>query len=450
MMNRQTIVGSLSKTSLVLFSACLALLIDPGMPTARAQYFGQNKVEYKSFDFSVLKTEHFDIYYYKDEAAAAQQAARMAERWYARLSSLFNHELHGRQPLILYASHSDFVQTTAISGQIGEGTGGVTEVLKRRIVLPLPGPLAEADHVIGHELVHAFQFDITGGRGPLSQAPSATELPLWFIEGMAEYLSLGPRDPNTAMWMRDAVLNGKFPSVHDLNNPRFFPYRYGQAFWAYVGGRWGDQAIGKIMNDAAQSRDPDDVLTKILGTPVDSLSADWKAATLSDYEPLTTVTDSASAYGRSLFLHRENRDVYNLAPALSPDGKRLVFLSERGRFSMDMYLANTETGEIERKIVSTALDPHFESLEFINSAGVWDPEGQRFAFAAISGGQPVLDILNVESGNVEREIKVPAVKEIFSPTWSPDGAWIAFHMGPIGQWDIGIVSAALRYKFDTP
>jgi dipeptidyl aminopeptidase/acylaminoacyl peptidase len=439
MMNRQTIVGSLSKTSLVVFSACLALLIEPGMPTAQAQYFGQNKVEYRTFDFSVLKTDHFDIYYYRNEEAAARQAARMAERWYVRLSNLLNHELQGRQPLILYASHPDFVQTTAISGQIGEGTGGVTEALKRRIVLPLPGPLAEADHVIGHELVHAFQYDITGGSGPLSGAPGATQLPLWFIEGMAEYLSLGPVDPNTAMWMRDAALNGKFPSVKDLENPRFFPYRFGQAFWAYVGGRWGDQVIGKIMNDAAQSRDPYSVLTQVLQTPVDSLSADWKAATLSDFEPLTTVTDSASAYGRSLFVHREDHDYYNLAPALSPNGHRLVFLSERGQFSMDMYLANTETGEIERKIVSTALDPHYESLEFINSAGAWDPEGQRFAFAAISGGQPVVEILNVESGEVEREIKVAAVKEIFSPTWSPDGERIAFSANAGGWLDLYVL-----------
>ena len=45
---------------------------------------------------------------------------------------------------------------------IGQGTGGFTEPIERRIVLPFAGPLAETDHVIGHELVHAFQFDITG------------------------------------------------------------------------------------------------------------------------------------------------------------------------------------------------------------------------------------------------------------------------------------------------
>ncbi len=159
-----------------------------------AQYFGRNKVQYAGFSFEVLKTPHFDVYYYAREREAAAQAGRLAERWYARLSKILHHELRGRQPLILYASHPDFEQTNAVPGMLGEGTGGVTETVKRRIVLPLAGPLAETNHVIGHELVHAFQFDITGQEAGRFGVPGAARLPLWFVEGMAEYFSLGPVD----------------------------------------------------------------------------------------------------------------------------------------------------------------------------------------------------------------------------------------------------------------
>ena len=71
-----------------------------------AQYFGRNKVQYGKFDFKVLKTEHFDIHFYSAEAEAAPIAGRMAERWYARLSKFFQHDLSTRQPLILYAARS--------------------------------------------------------------------------------------------------------------------------------------------------------------------------------------------------------------------------------------------------------------------------------------------------------------------------------------------------------
>ena len=203
----------------------LLLALAPGL--SAQEYFGRNKVQYKKFDFQILKTEHFDIYFYPSEREGIEIAARMAERWYARLQRLTNHTLNGRQPLILYASHVDFQQTNAITGELGEGTGGVTESMRRRIILPLGGPLSDTDHVIGHELVHAFQYDITTDPNAPPGQTRAESLPLWFVEGMAEYLSIGPVDPNTAMWMRDAAREEKLPTVKDLDNPKYFPYRWG-------------------------------------------------------------------------------------------------------------------------------------------------------------------------------------------------------------------------------
>jgi hypothetical protein len=83
---------------------------------AAAQHFGRNKVQYQRFEFRVLKTEHFDVHYYPDEAEAAADASRLAERWYARLSELLDHSLSGRQPLILYAAHPHFQQTNTTGG----------------------------------------------------------------------------------------------------------------------------------------------------------------------------------------------------------------------------------------------------------------------------------------------------------------------------------------------
>jgi len=252
---------------------------------ASAQYFGRNKVQYKHLDFQILKTEHFDIYYYPSEREGIDIAARMAERWRVRLGRALNHELRGRQPLVLYASHPDFEQTNAIQGELGEGTGGVTEPLRRRIVLPLGGPLTDTDHVIGHELVHAFQFDMTTKENAPPGQNGAERLPLWFIEGMAEYLSIGPVDPNTAMWMRDAVRQSAsgekkdaLPSIEDLEKPKYFPYRWGQAFWAYVGGRYGDEVIPKMLSLAATVGNPDVAIEKVLGVKTKQLSDEWQAS----------------------------------------------------------------------------------------------------------------------------------------------------------------------------
>src|SRR5579862_559876 len=135
---------TLARTLRIALATTLGLVC-LGSPAA-AQYFGQNKVQYHTFKFQLLQTEHFDIYHYPEETDAAEIASRLAERWYSRLSRFFSHELRGRQAVILYAAPGHFRETNAIEGLIGEGTGGVTEALKRRIVLPMSGSLADTDH----------------------------------------------------------------------------------------------------------------------------------------------------------------------------------------------------------------------------------------------------------------------------------------------------------------
>jgi Tol biopolymer transport system component len=395
---------------------------------SEAQYFGRNKVQYERFDFKVLTTEHFDIYYYPEEEAAVKLAARMAERWYARLSTLLQHELRGRQPLILYAAHPHFQQTNVLAGEIGEGTGGVTESAKRRVILPFAGGLAETDHVLGHELVHAFQYDMAAqtdlqGRpiGPALQA-----LPLWFIEGMAEYLSIGPVDANTAMWVREASARNAMPTIDRLDDPDFFPYRYGHAFWAYVAGRWGDRAVGDLLRATGPEGDIESAIAGVLGTDDDTLSKEWHEATRRSFAAVYETTKPATAFGRTLISRETGGGDINLSPALSPDGKRVVFLSERSLFSIDMFVADVTTGRIGRRLVETTTDPHFDSLQFLSSAGDWASDNRRFVFAALSAGQPVLTIVDADRGRREAEHEFEDLGEIYNPAWSPDGRRIAF------------------------
>ena len=423
----------------------LLALIAGSAATAEAQYFGQNKVQYEKFDFKVKKTDHFDIYYYPEEEQAVDLAARMAERWYARLSRVLRHELSSRQPIILYAAHPHFQQTNALSGEIGEGTGGVTESFKRRVILPFAGGLAETDHVLGHELVHAFQYDISSSEDVEGRpTPGVAALPLWFIEGMAEYLSLGPVDANTAMWVRDASSREKMPTIDKLDDPDFFPYRYGHAFWAYVAGRWGDSAVGDMLRAAGPSGNIEEAITAVLGTDEETLTKDWHEETRKTYAALFETTRKPETFSRALMNEQSSGGNLNLAPAISPDGKRMVFLSERSRLSVDMFLADVASGKVIRQLTKTAADPHFDSLEFLASAGDWAPDNKRFVFSALSKGQPVLTVIDVDTGQRLMEHEFADIGEIFNPAWSPGGQQIAFSALKGGVLDLFLFDVNTR------
>ncbi len=364
-------------------AAALALF---GAAPLAAQYFGQNKVQYQAFEFRIIQTEHFEIYYYPAERTAALDAARMAERWYARLSRILHHQFQGRKPIILYASQSDFQQTNTTSEDLGEGTGGFTEFFKHRMVLPFTGSYAELEHVLGHEMVHQFQYDeISRGRiGAGVQTLVNANLPGWFMEGMAEYLSIGPIDPLTSMWLRDASLEGHLPTVEEMTyDPRIFPYRFGHALLAYVGEKWGDEAIGQILQASVSS---------------------------------------------------------GVEGGLSPDGRDIAYFSEKNSFFVDLYLADAETGRVKRRLVKSTLNSNYESLRFINSAGSFSPDGRFFAIAAKRRDRDDLVILDVKKDEEVRRIRVP-LNGLTTPAWSPDGKQLVFTGYDGGISDLFVVNA---------
>ncbi|HKP30324.1 MAG TPA: hypothetical protein VJU15_13010, partial [Gemmatimonadales bacterium] len=265
--------------------ALAALVLAFAFPgSAAAQYFGRNKVMYAKFHFKIIQTQHFDVHYYDREEKAALDVARMAERSYAKLSRMLSHEFTERKPIILYASHSEFQQTNLSGGDVDEGTGGFTDYLMHRNTFPLTGSYDDIEHVLTHEMTHQFQFDIwSRGRGPAGvQGIAQVNAPLWWGEGMAEYLSIGPVDPNTAMWLRDAALEGKLPTAREFY--QWFPYRYGQALVSYIGARWGDEAIAQITKGAT-GNSVELAVRRVTGLAFEQLVDQWRDAVQKQYLP---------------------------------------------------------------------------------------------------------------------------------------------------------------------
>ncbi len=419
--------------TLLLFALLLPLVVPA---PAEAQYFGRNKVQYDRFDFRVLTTPHFEIHFYDKNEAVVDDLARMSERWYERLARLFQHEFEDRKPLIFYADHPDFQQTNTIGGAISEGVGGVTESLKNRVVMPIGSSYAATDHVLGHELVHAFQYNIAQSRrgGGLQ---GLFMLPLWMIEGMAEYLSVGREDAFTSMWMRDAILRDDFPTLQQLTREsRFFPYRFGQAFWTYVGGEYGDEAVVRLFRTALRTGWAPAIQTT-LGISADTLSARWRASAEAHYRPLMADRLAPAEAGSLLLSPATGAGRQNVAPSISPDGSRMLYISEKDLFSFDLFLADARTGETIRRLSSAAADPHTDALRFIDSSGAWSPDSRQVAFVVFAGGRNEIVIADAERGREARRITVGReIGEITGPAWSPDGRSMVFSGQANGATDL--------------
>jgi Tol biopolymer transport system component len=407
-------------------------------PLAAEAQFGKNKVQYDKFDFKTLETEHFLIYFYPEEERSIYDAARMAERAYGRLSRVFNHTFTDKKPIIIYASHSDFQQTNIFDFEISEGTGGITEGLRDRVVLPFTGSMKEFDHVLTHELTHSFQYDIMR-LGALSRGanPFSNQPPLWFMEGMAEYLSLGDVGPLSAMWLRDGSLTGYLPTLTELSYAQDIRvYRYGQAILYFIGKKFGDEKIGEIMQKVPIVGFQEAVASS-LSLSVDELSAQWLESVRRTYFPSIARYARAQDVGKRLTDHDKEKASFNLAPALSPDGKQVAFLSDRNYFQ-DLFLADAETGKVKKKLVSGNRTESFETLRFLSAGLAFSHDGQYLAFTAKAGAQDALYVMRLKGTKIVGRFRFK-LEGVLTPSWSPDDSKIVFAGLDGGATDLFIV-----------
>ncbi len=416
------------------------LMLLTAVGRADAQYFGRNQVQYRDLQFSVIETEHFDVHYYEEERDAAMSAARMLERAYARFSRILNHRYRERQPVILFQSHSEFQQNNI--SPVDEATGGFTEFLRHRMLLPFTGSMSDFQHVLEHELAHQFQIDIfaRGRIGAGVQRLVAVNPPLWFMEGMAEYLSSGPITPQTAVWVRDAAIERGLPDLDQLTyDPSYFPYRFGHAFWSYVAERWGEEAIGEILH-AAGAVGIAPAFRRVVGIDLDDVVDEWHDAIQRTYLPQIAHLQQARQVGRPVLTKTRSRGRVHISPAISPDGRHIVYLSEGSSYFIDLYLADAGTGRPVDRLIRSAFSTDFESLRFLNSVGSWSPDGRLFAFAAQRGGRDDLVIFDIERRRVHRRIPV-ALSGITTPSWSPDGSRLVFTGYQGGYSDLYVIDS---------
>jgi WD40 repeat protein len=422
----------------------LALLL--GARLDAQQYFGMNQVQYKHFDWRVIETEHFLVHYYPEERVGAMEAARMAERSYARLSKVLDHQFREKKPIILYSSRSEFGQSN-VTGDLGEGVGGATEPLRHRLILPLTGDLGSFEHVLAHEMVHEFQFDVfaRGKAGANLQTLNQIDPPLWFMEGMAEYLSIGPEHTLTTTWVRDAVVNGNLPTIEQMTErpDKYFPYRYGEALWEYVGQRWGDAAIGEILQNATTlgiAR----AFQRQLGLTLHELSDDWREAMNAKYLPQAAVLARPRSFSQPLLTEKRSGGQIFLAPSLSSDGNRIAFLSngnfKRGELFIDLWLADARTGKRIKRLVESTTNPNFEELRLLYSQSSFSNDGRTLAFTAQRQGKDVMYLMDVAGASVKKRFDLP-IDAIWSPVWSPDDRQLAFSGTHGGITDLYIVDA---------
>ena len=422
----------------------LAGMLAAGNPCeADGQYFryGKNKVQYESHEWFFLQSEHFDVYYYEGGYHLADFAAKAAESAYRQLTDLLQYQIAERIPFIVYQSHNDFVVTNAVDLPIySEGIGGVTELFKNRIALPFTGDYRDFRRVVHHELVHAVLNDMFYGGSIQSiiQNNIRLVLPLWFNEGLAEYAALG-WDTQSDMYVREAVLEDDLAPIRRLNG--YFAYRGGQSVWDYIVEQYGREKVAEILQRIRVSRSVEAGFKQATGLSLDELSERWHRSLKEIHYPELAAREDLDAFARPI-ITREKGFYYNAGPALSPQGDRVAFVTNRGAL-FDVYIADAADGKIIKKLVDGQDSRRFESLRILTPGLSWSPDGRSIAMAVKSGPSDAIALVDVRSRRT-RHYRLPGIDQINTVAWSPTGDRIAFEGSRDAQSDIFVLDLDTR------
>ena len=400
--------------------------------------FGQNKVQYKDYDWMFIQTKHFDIYFSEEGKVSAEFAAAVAEEALDDIQEKLDYQINNRISLIIYNSHNDFQETNTTDSYLGQGTGGFTEPFKNRVVFPFEGSYKKYRHVIHHELVHAVMRDMLYG-GTIQNIVAkgiSLQLPHWFHEGMAEYLS-SDWETNSDMFIRNAIINDFLPDIDQLSG--YFGYRGGQSVMKFIADKYGKEKIGELLHRINDLSNFEAGLRSTIGLDLEELNEKWKKEIKVQYWPDIAFREEPDDFSKRLTETKKSIGFYNTSPAISPVGDKMAFISDRDIY-LDVYVRDIRDEEEIEKVVSSGTTYDFEELNVLYPALTWSPDNTHIAMSLKQGGDDVITIVNVETK--EHYILPFHLNGIESVSWSPDGEKIAFSGHDTKQSDIYI------YDFD--
>ncbi|MCB9515154.1 MAG: PD40 domain-containing protein [Candidatus Latescibacteria bacterium] len=420
----------------------LAALLGGALP-ARAQYlFGKNKVVYSPRQWLVSRSEKVELFFYPEEERLAGQALVFADSAAVELEGVFGLTLERPVPLVLYGSQHDFRETNVIPSLIPESVGGFTDLIRGRVVVPSTGDLHQLEHVIRHEMVHAVMLEKLARVMAERHQFSYQHPPLWFVEGLAEFYSVGPPDTEGEMLLREGIIEGSLPPLDQLWRIQgtYLMYKVGQSVLAYLDRNYSTAAVRGLLESWWRSADFERLLELELGLDLETLDRDWRNSLRRRYYPTVTRRLPAAERGRAVL----RGGSFQVSPAALGDSSFVYLETATGRVA----LASARFPSSPRRKADFTVwleggrKASTESIPFMRSR-----PGSGAGLVALTvqrGPRDELRFLDAASGKSLASFGADSLVQLESPSVAADGRVLFSGITPSGRRDLFLLTGDPR------
>lgn len=400
-----------------------------------------------SFSWNTLSSPHFLVHFHQGEEALAKRVVAIAEDVHTRLVPRMKSQPHERTNIVLIDALDD-------------ANGWATPFPYNLITLYITQPHGESIFgagnyddwmrlLITHEYTHIVQLDMVKSFPEVLQNifgnlyfPNMFQ-PVWLIEGLAVHeeteLTGGGRNrsPASDMVLRMAVLENDFPDIsHAANYTEKFPdgqvpYLFGGGFTGFIAKKYGREKLADLSLEYSGRWWPflvSGTARRTLGSNYSELWDEWKNELDVRYDAdRQKVLAQGLSASRALTPNGFNRGGYmNLAPAISPDGRRIAYAVTNADEHPAIHLMNMD-GSDDRKL----LDNTTASAQSIS----WRPDGKGFYFTRIERVRNANLYNDIYFYDLERRKETRLTRHLRArdPAPSPDGASLVFVVNRLGK-----------------
>lgn len=398
--------------------------------------FGQNRVQYGRFEWSFLRTENYDAFFYSGGREIANFCIKYAENNMPSIEKLLDHRLAGRIEIICYNTLGDYKQSNYGLDEVALNTGGYTNVVNNRVLIYFNGDHADLVRQLKEGLALVLLNELLYGGSVQERLQNAAllNLPQWYLQGLTSYMSV-KWDVDMDNKMKDALeVKGKF-RFNKLSQKD--PVFAGHSLWRYLVEKYGDEFIANMVYITKLTRNYESAFFYVTNIEFSEIQKEY----LDYYKNLYSKESSLLQE----FPSGEYKIKKRIAPYVqsqmkaSPKGNYLAFTTNKyGKYRI--WLMDLKTGKTKRvfkggiKYNQLIIDQSFPLL-------AWQAGGDKLAYVYEKKSQIYLRIVDLVNKK-EEKIKFNKFDKVTGIDFSENGRSIVLSAIRKGQSDI--------YVYDVP
>lgn len=396
--------------------------------------FGQNRIQYKNFDWYFYSTNNFDIYYYPGGEEYALIAIDFLEDEFVTLTDKLGYAPYSKTKIFIYNSIHDLQQSNiGIDGAVYT-IGGRTEFVKLQLEVAYPGQANKFKEDLIYKLSSTLIEDMMygGSLAEIFQNSYLLSLPDWFIDGAARYIAYGwSREMDD--YLRDYMSRKKIKKLNQIRGES--AAIVGQSIWNYIAVRYGESNISNVLNLTRIIRKEENSIGNTLGLSFKTFINDWQNYYLLQR---VEVDENYTKANEDNVLDKIKgvKDLINSSVSLSKDGDKVAYaVIKNGRYIV--YVKDLNTGNTEKvatggyRINGQDVDTHLPLLD-------WQDE-TTLGVVLFKRGFLYLNTYNMETGQKGQK-PLSRFRQIESFSFNDNGK-LAVISGDIdGQNDIFLIA----------